>query len=35
MAKVTFIETDGTRRQIEAPDGLSLLEIAHSNGIEL
>ncbi len=35
MAKVTFIETDGTRREIEAPDGLSLLEIAHGNGIEL
>jgi 2Fe-2S ferredoxin len=35
MPKVTFIEPDGRRREIEAPDGLSLLEIAHRNDIDL
>ncbi|MBI1207302.1 MAG: 2Fe-2S iron-sulfur cluster binding domain-containing protein [Azospirillum sp.] len=35
MPKMTFIETDGTRREVEAPLGLSVLELAHRNGIEL
>lgn len=35
MAKMTFIETDGTRREVEAPLGLSVLEIAHKHGIDL
>ena len=35
MPRVTFINTDGTRRDIDAPAGLSLLEIAHRNGIDL
>ncbi len=35
MPKVTFVERDGTRRQIDAPLGLSLLEIAHDNDIDI
>ena len=35
MPKVTFIERDGRRREVEAPLGLSLLEIAHNNGIDI
>ncbi len=35
MPKMTFIERDGTRREVEAPIGLSVLEIAHRNNIDL
>jgi len=35
MPKMTFIETDGTRREVDAPLGLSVLEIAHRHGIDL
>ena len=35
MPTVTFIERGGKCRDIEAPDGLSLLEIAHQNGIDI
>ncbi len=35
MRKMTFIEPDGTRREVEAPEGLSVMEIAHRNDIEL
>ena len=35
MPTVTFIERGGKRREIEASDGLSLLEIAHRNGIDI
>ncbi|NNG03102.1 MAG: 2Fe-2S iron-sulfur cluster binding domain-containing protein [Inquilinus sp.] len=35
MPKVTFIDPDGTRREIDAAAGLSLLEIAHENGIDI
>src|SRR5579871_2731719 len=35
MPKMTFIEKDGTRREVEAPIGLSVLEIAHRNDIDL
>lgn len=35
MAKLTFIERDGTRREVEAPDGLSVMEVAHLHGVEL
>jgi len=35
MPNMTFIETDGTRREVEAPLGLSVLEIAHRHGIDL
>lgn len=35
MPRVTFIDPDGTRHEIDASAGLSLLEIAHGNGIDL
>lgn len=35
MPKVTFIDPDGTRHEIDAPAGLSLLEIAHEHGIDI
>jgi 2Fe-2S ferredoxin len=30
-----FIERDGRRREVDAPLGLSVLEIAHKNGIDI
>ena len=35
MPKMTFIDPDGTRHEVEAPIGLSVLEIAHRNSINL
>jgi len=35
MPKMTFIERDGTRREVDAPVGLSVLEIAHKHGVEI
>jgi 2Fe-2S ferredoxin len=35
MPKMTFIDPDGTRHEVDAPEGLSVLEIAHHNKIEL
>jgi 2Fe-2S ferredoxin len=35
MPKMTFIERDGTRREVEAPLGLSVLEIAHKHGVDI
>jgi 2Fe-2S ferredoxin len=35
MPKVIFIERDGNRREVDAPLGLSVLEIAHRNGIDI
>ncbi len=35
MPKMTFIRTDGKRVEVEAPMGLSVLEIAHRNDIDL
>ena len=35
MPKVIFIERDGSRREVDAPLGLSVLEIAHKNGIDI
>ena len=35
MPKMTFIERDGTRREVDAPLGLSVLEIAHKHGIDI
>lgn len=35
MPKMTFIAQDGARHEVEAPEGLSVLEIAHRNKIEL
>jgi 2Fe-2S ferredoxin len=35
MPKMTFVERDGTRREVEAPLGLSVLEIAHKHGVDI
>jgi 2Fe-2S ferredoxin len=35
MPKMTFIDRDGTRRDVDAPLGLSVLEIAHKHGIDI
>lgn len=35
MPQMIFIERDGTRREVEAPLGLSVLEIAHRHGIDI
>jgi 2Fe-2S ferredoxin len=35
MPKMTFIEPNGKRHEVEAPEGLSVLEIAHRNKIDL
>ena len=35
MPRMTFIERDGTRREVDAPNGLSVLEIAHKHGIDI
>ncbi len=35
MPKMTFIHTDGQHQEVDAPLGLSILEIAHKNNIEL
>jgi len=35
MPKMTFIERDGTRREVDAPFGLSVLEIAHKHGVDI
>ncbi len=35
MPKMTFIDPKGTRVEVEAPEGLSVLEIAHKNKIDL
>ena len=35
MPRMTFIERDGTRREVDAPVGLSVLEIAHKYGVDI
>jgi 2Fe-2S ferredoxin len=35
MPKIVFMSQDGVRKEIEAPAGLSVLEIAHQNNIDL
>ena len=35
MPRMVFIEPDGTRRDVEAPLGLSVLEIAQRNDIDI
>jgi 2Fe-2S ferredoxin len=32
---MTFIERDGTSREVDAPLGLSVLEIAHKHGVDI
>ena len=35
MTKIIFIEPDGKEITVDAQNGLSLLEVAHNNGISL
>jgi 2Fe-2S ferredoxin len=35
MPKMTFIKPDGTRQEVDAPLGMTILEIAHQNNIDL
>ena len=35
MPRMTFIKTDGARVEVDAPIGLSVLEIAHRNNLDL
>src|SRR5207237_2138466 len=35
MPRMVFPERDGTRREVDAPLGLSVLEIAHRNDIDI
>jgi len=35
MPKMTFILRDGTRKEVDAPVGLSVLEIAHKNHVDI
>jgi ferredoxin, 2Fe-2S len=35
MPRMTFINRDGTKREVDAPIGLSLLEIARRNDIDI
>lgn len=35
MTAITFIYPDGTERKVDAPTGISLLEVAHSHDIPL
>ena len=35
MPKVVFIEADGNRKEVEAPVGFSLLDLAHRNDIDI
>lgn len=35
MPKMIFVLTDGTEKEVDAPIGLSVLEIAHKNDIDI
>lgn len=35
MPKMVFIERDGNRKEVDAPLGLSVLEIAHRNNVDI
>ena len=35
MVKMVFVEQNGTRREVEAPVGDTILEIAHRNNIDI
>lgn len=35
MPKMTFISPDGSRQTVDAPEGLSVMEIAHRHEIDL
>lgn len=35
MPKMTFIEKDGTHLEVDAPLGLSVMEISHKHGVDI
>jgi ferredoxin len=35
VPKVIFVERDGNRKTVESQEGLSLLEVAHNNNVDL
>ena len=35
MPKMVFVEKDGHEKVVDAPNGLSIMEIAHKHGIDL
>ncbi len=35
MPRMVFIERDGNRKEVDAPVGLSVLEIAHRNDVDI
>ena len=35
MPKMTFINADGSPREVDAPVGLTVLEVAHQNDIDI
>ena len=35
MPKMVFLEQGGARREVDAPLGLSVLEIAHKHGVDI
>jgi ferredoxin, 2Fe-2S len=35
MPKMTFIEKNGQPREVDAPNGLSVLEVAHKYGVDI
>ena len=35
MPKMVFLEPDGTRKEVDAPLGLSVMEVAHLHGIDI
>lgn len=35
MTKIIFVMPDGTEKNIDAPNGISLLEVAHKNDVPL
>ena len=35
MPTMIFVERDGTRKEVDAPLGLSVLEVAHKHGVDI
>ena len=35
MPKMIFVQRDGARQEVDAPLGLSVLEIAHKHGVDI
>jgi len=35
MPKITFIQRDGSRKEVDAPLGVSLLRVAHDHDVDL